>query len=484
MTKQAILGTTEKTPRWMLVLLGFVALVVRLPGLERRGLWYDEAQSATFAALTPAELIRTVLSLDVHPPLYYLQLHFWMWPSSDDAWIRLNSVAWSLVGLAVLYGGVRRWADGRTAVLAGLVYALHPLSIHYGQEARMYTMLMCACACVWVGALGFARSPVLRRDRALFFGGISVAIYAHGMGMLVAVAGVAAVMRLASQRYGPRRGGLVRGGLTLLAIWMPWMIFVALYRSPAPAEGGLDWGHIVSVPAALLLGGGVDPSLAWHLILVLASAAGLAVAIRSRDDILATSAAGLLAAFLVSLLIAALTQNHVFLSMKVVGMLTPLVCVALARGTMVCVASRRARRVIGLVLLMVVSGVSIEQQRSRYGAWVTRDGAALVRAEARAGDVVRVSTQRMFWGWCWYFLGPGSVRPMATSYVEKDSAGVEIRLVSDPSTSTGTEWFVYRSIDPVPVAPGREAFRADYGDIYVVRVDPDGPGGVAPMSTP
>ena len=64
------------------------ALALRLIGLERRGIWFDEGVSVIIAQRDVAALLAAT-RLDVHPPLYYLLLHFWLLFGSGDFWLRL-----------------------------------------------------------------------------------------------------------------------------------------------------------------------------------------------------------------------------------------------------------------------------------------------------------------------------------------------------------------------------------------------------------
>lgn len=88
-----------------------------------------------------------ISSTDVHPPLYYMSLHFLMslFPHQFYKWfgILLNGV-YSLVACAGIMFFVCRLDKGRhryfLALLTGLLYAVHPASISGVMFNRMYTM--------------------------------------------------------------------------------------------------------------------------------------------------------------------------------------------------------------------------------------------------------------------------------------------------------------------------------------------------------
>ena len=54
-----------------------LAVALRLIAIDGRGLWTDEVFSFDFARLSPIAIM-TAAANDVHPPLYFLLLHFWM----------------------------------------------------------------------------------------------------------------------------------------------------------------------------------------------------------------------------------------------------------------------------------------------------------------------------------------------------------------------------------------------------------------------
>lgn len=58
-----------------LIWIGFAARVWQIGA---QSLWLDEALSVVFARKPVPQLISTLINQDIHPPLYYLFLHFWM----------------------------------------------------------------------------------------------------------------------------------------------------------------------------------------------------------------------------------------------------------------------------------------------------------------------------------------------------------------------------------------------------------------------
>ncbi|NLG52290.1 MAG: hypothetical protein GX552_19435 [Chloroflexi bacterium] len=139
-------------PAWVVpvgvpLALALVAgLLLRLYGLTAESLWLDEATSLMLARMDVPTLIEWT-SLDIHPPLYYTLLHFWIALGEGEAMVRGLSLLASVLALPVMYGLGRTLFDGRTGLVATLLLAVAPFHIWYAQEARMYawvTLLLSA----------------------------------------------------------------------------------------------------------------------------------------------------------------------------------------------------------------------------------------------------------------------------------------------------------------------------------------------------
>ena len=61
----------------VLSLLTLLALGLRLIRLSYQPLWWDEGWSLYFATTNVRNMLE-LTAVDIHPPLYYLLLHFWI----------------------------------------------------------------------------------------------------------------------------------------------------------------------------------------------------------------------------------------------------------------------------------------------------------------------------------------------------------------------------------------------------------------------
>jgi len=121
-----------------LVLLG---LSLRLYCLDAQSYWSDEGASVTLA-LGPLEDIAPKSAADIHPPLYYYLLWFWvhLFGPSELAVRSLSVLAGTLL-VALTFAIGRRTVGTGAALIGTFLCAISPLLIYYSQEARMYELM-------------------------------------------------------------------------------------------------------------------------------------------------------------------------------------------------------------------------------------------------------------------------------------------------------------------------------------------------------
>ncbi|MEO7191394.1 MAG: glycosyltransferase family 39 protein [Vicinamibacterales bacterium] len=118
-----------------------VAAALRLFHLGKESFWLDEAFSVSIAKTTLRHIVDET-SIDVHPPLYYFLLHYWLgWLGTLDATARGLSVVFNLGTIVATYFVGRRLFDRPSALAAAGLLACSVFQIEFSQEARMYTLL-------------------------------------------------------------------------------------------------------------------------------------------------------------------------------------------------------------------------------------------------------------------------------------------------------------------------------------------------------
>lgn len=127
---------------FLLLVVGFALIfaVISLSIGMSQSVWFDEAYSITLAKRPIGELVH-LTAIDVHPPVYYLFLHFWGGLFGfGELSLRLSSVIpmfFAIILMAIL---LKRLFNKPFAGFATLLLCLSPMLIRYGFEIRMYAM--------------------------------------------------------------------------------------------------------------------------------------------------------------------------------------------------------------------------------------------------------------------------------------------------------------------------------------------------------
>ncbi len=153
----------SEVKRWYvsacLVIL-LVATGLRFYRLDAQSFWNDEGNTARLVE-RPVALIIEGAAGDIHPPGYYLLLHVWRAFTGDSEFaLRAFSTLCGVLTVAVTAAMAQSIGGRRTALASALLVAVHPLSIYYSQEARMYALLGLASALTLLCSLKLkAQSP-------------------------------------------------------------------------------------------------------------------------------------------------------------------------------------------------------------------------------------------------------------------------------------------------------------------------------------
>jgi len=228
-------------------------------------LWNDEG---TTVQLVSADL-RTITRLaasDIHPPLYYYVLHFWvsLFGNSEFAVRSLSALLGTFL-VAVVYGLGRRLFGPRAGWLAALVAALAPLQVYYSQEARMYmltavlggvSMLLLASALGLPGGDAAIKGRGRRWSlRLAYVLATSALLYTHYLAFMLLVAQnllwalvTASRLRERGARWSKialqRLASWALLQLSVMALYSPWlmMAWAQLRRWPAVSQPfGFVW---------------------------------------------------------------------------------------------------------------------------------------------------------------------------------------------------------------------------------------------------
>jgi mannosyltransferase len=107
--------------------------------------------------------IFNALKGDVHPPLYYYIVHFFLEIFGDTAYVaRFVSILFGVGGMVVLYYLGKELFNKKVALTAVLLLVVNHFHIYYSQEARMYTMLFFTTTLSFLFLIRFIKTSTLK----------------------------------------------------------------------------------------------------------------------------------------------------------------------------------------------------------------------------------------------------------------------------------------------------------------------------------
>ncbi len=155
-----------------------IAAGLRFYRLDAQSFWNDEG-NAIRAAQRSIPLVIAAARGDIHPPGYYLLLHFWRIPTGDSEFaVRSLSVYIGLLTVALTGCLGRRMLGAGAGAGAAFLAAISPLAVYYSQEARMYGLLGLVAVASTDLLWSFLRRP--RPMTALLYALVAAAgLYTH-----------------------------------------------------------------------------------------------------------------------------------------------------------------------------------------------------------------------------------------------------------------------------------------------------------------
>ncbi|MGB8647844.1 MAG: glycosyltransferase family 39 protein [Anaerolineae bacterium] len=236
---------------WGLLALLALGWLVRLYSLAAQSLWNDEGTSVALARLSLSAILSGAAH-DIHPPLYYLLLHFWIGLAGDGEFaVRFLSAASGLALIAATAALARTLFGLRVALLAAGLSALSAFQLYYSQETRMYIWVALWGALSLLALARFTgaaeKGKIDRRALAAFLLTALAALYTHYFAPALLLAEGLAVgvwFLLAWRRGGPMAASRFRyrvafwlalAGVLIVVAFLPWLVYAGNQLSSWPA---------------------------------------------------------------------------------------------------------------------------------------------------------------------------------------------------------------------------------------------------------
>jgi mannosyltransferase len=151
----------QPAARVTLALFGAVCLVgvvARLYGIDNMPFWLDEVTTVNRSSMPFWGMVADSLT-NHHLPSYFAIAAIFGHYGMNEFALRLPSAFFGAASCGVLFLIGRTLGGWRAGLVAGLLLALSPLQVQYGQEARSYTFVILMMAIGFLGLVELARDP-------------------------------------------------------------------------------------------------------------------------------------------------------------------------------------------------------------------------------------------------------------------------------------------------------------------------------------
>jgi uncharacterized membrane protein len=440
---------------WLIgILLLWLGFTLRLVGLAQNPLWLDELFSVAFAAGMSPETIIHIMVSDVHPPLYYIQLHFWMGVvGNSDFALRFNGVLIGILTIASLYAVVRRLVHQDVAKWVAGFLAISAAAIFYAQQLRMYSLLMLVAIWIWYMLQMFLTHPHKLRYRIAYLGVMLAFLYSQGAAFLIFFSTTCYALLWLGQDIVQRREAFLR--------WLQYQFLVGVLYIPwlfLAANMGVSHVQTPTIAAVaqtmqeIFLGyyPGHAPGVAGSIIILSFVLLFISLFDRAmRGAFLGFGVIPLLAGFVISYGFRPIWITRSMIFVLPFWLLFMAYSVEYLHKRVLFGKARYL--IIGFLIGALLTGTLLQQHYPRE-QWRMETAVKAVTPQVQAGDYVVFPAEIMFWFWGWYTLPPGSILPRITTSVISEN-NIEYRYLANQPLNTllqpgETYWFIWDAVFP------------------------------------
>ncbi|MCB0182401.1 MAG: glycosyltransferase family 39 protein, partial [Anaerolineae bacterium] len=211
---------------------------MRIATLSSQSLWRDEVDAIRFSSWPLRALLTGLFQTGHNGPLYFLLLRSWRNLTGDSEFaLRFPSAVFGTLMVPLGYILARQMGfSRRSGLLVSLLLATSPYLIWYGQEAKMYAILLVVVTVAMIAYLR-ALADGERRWWVVFVLATSLSFYLHILSpLMLGVYGAVALIRWVDVRRHWRAWTISIACLTL-----PYLPLV-IWQLPVLMRGG-NLGH-------------------------------------------------------------------------------------------------------------------------------------------------------------------------------------------------------------------------------------------------
>ncbi|MCS7259414.1 MAG: glycosyltransferase family 39 protein [Anaerolineae bacterium] len=260
---------------------------LRLYRLGAPSLWYDETVSAYLARQSVPDLIHHTVH-DIHPPAYYVFLHYWMrWVGDSEFALAFFSLIFGVLLIALTHRLACRLLGQQAALWSAFLVAISPFHLWYSQEVRMYTLAAVVGMLAWWYAWRIFQGE--RRTIGYYVlaaaSGLYILYYFAFLLIAIHLAVLLCVVSTSQHSRSWLPGWLLAQGL-VLALYVPWLPIAwrqAVEPPVPPWRSFVPW-HLALVEtwSAFAFGQSVQWEQIWPLLVMVGGLFGLGLAVHLK----------------------------------------------------------------------------------------------------------------------------------------------------------------------------------------------------------
>lgn len=242
--------------RTLLILLAILALgaALRVYRIDHQSLWLDEGYSAHLSQ-RPVRTIIEDTGKDVHPPLYYLVLHYWIeWAGDSETALRMPSALAGIAAIWLIFMVGAHLFGPRSGLFAAFLLAISVFHIEHSQEARNYTLMTLFALGSMYFFVSLMRKPNIGRAAGYVL--LTLALtYTNLLGLVLILSQWVAVLLVAWLARPPREG-FWRHWFTAHAVgvilFLPWVLPTLRTPEMFARAAFLDRPHLQQIVLTLI----------------------------------------------------------------------------------------------------------------------------------------------------------------------------------------------------------------------------------------
>ena len=169
----------------LLLLIVVLGALFRFYNLDKNGLWFDEIGTLSVAKESfPLGIIDTLYHKDIHCPLFYFLLHFWIKLFGDYEFIlRFFSAIFGTANIFIFYLIGKTIKSRGTGLITAFLAAISPLLIYFSQEIRFYPLILLLMSLSLLFLIRFERKPSIKNLLGLGVVNLGI-LYTYTIGLV------------------------------------------------------------------------------------------------------------------------------------------------------------------------------------------------------------------------------------------------------------------------------------------------------------